>query len=184
MSPKDKAEHEKLTQCSTNYVVISKKLNRKAASTSILMKCILYNESLELLHEIHSGSEFWDFCQDNLIDVYYSSVAHPRCNGQVDRVNGMVLHSLKSRIFDDVSKYATRWLHELPHVIWGLRTQKSQAASYTPFFLVYGSEEVLPTDVAFGAPRIQYYEEGDIDSLEEHRVAALIQHGRHEQQIR
>ncbi|XP_014660681.1 uncharacterized protein LOC106804333 [Setaria italica] len=129
-------------------------------------------------------SEFWDFCQDNLIDVYYSSVAHPRCNGQVDRVNGMVLHSLKSRIFDGVSKYATRWLHELPHVIWGLRTQKSQAASYTPFFLVYGSEEVLPTDVAFGAPRIQYYEEGDIDSLEEHRVAALIQHGRHEQQIR
>jgi hypothetical protein len=23
-----------------------------------------------------TGSVFWDFCQDNLIDVYYSSVAH------------------------------------------------------------------------------------------------------------
>jgi hypothetical protein len=30
------------------------------------------------------GSDFWDFCQDSLIDVYYSSVAHPRCNGQVE----------------------------------------------------------------------------------------------------
>jgi hypothetical protein len=27
------------------------------------------------------GSDFWDFCQDSLIDVYYSSVTHPRCNG-------------------------------------------------------------------------------------------------------
>jgi IS30 family transposase len=29
------------------------------------------------------GSDFWDFCQDSLINVYYSSVAHPWCNGQV-----------------------------------------------------------------------------------------------------
>jgi hypothetical protein len=27
------------------------------------------------------GSDFWDFCQDSLNDIYYSSVAHPRCNG-------------------------------------------------------------------------------------------------------
>jgi hypothetical protein len=38
-----------------------------------------------------TGSVFWDFCQDNTIDVYYSSVAHPRFNGQVERANGMVL---------------------------------------------------------------------------------------------
>ncbi|XP_014660963.1 uncharacterized protein LOC106804417 [Setaria italica] len=85
-----------------------------------------------------TGSEFCDFCQDNLIDVYYSSVAHLRCNGQVERANGMVLQSLKSRIFDDASKYATKWLHKLPHVIWGLRTQKSRATNYTPFFMMYG----------------------------------------------
>jgi hypothetical protein len=30
------------------------------------------------------GSDFWDFCQDSLIDVYYSSVAHSRCNDQVE----------------------------------------------------------------------------------------------------
>jgi hypothetical protein len=30
------------------------------------------------------GSVFWDFCQENTIGVYYSSVAHPRCNGQAE----------------------------------------------------------------------------------------------------
>ncbi|XP_014661121.1 uncharacterized protein LOC106804469 [Setaria italica] len=80
-----------------------------------------------------TASEFWYFCQDNLIDVYNSSIAHPCCNSQV----------------------------------------------------------VLPSVVAFGAPRILYYEEGeaetswqvDIDSLEEYRVVALIQHAHHKQQI-
>jgi transposase InsO family protein len=67
-----------------------------------------------------TGSDFWDFCQDSLIDIYYSSVAHPRCNGQVERANGMVLQGIKDRIFDDTSQYATGWLAELPHVIWGL----------------------------------------------------------------
>jgi hypothetical protein len=66
----------------------------------------------------------------------------------------MVLQGIRDRIFDDSSQYATRWLAELPHVIWGLRTQLSSATGYSPFFLVYGSEVILPTDLASGAPRI------------------------------
>jgi hypothetical protein len=92
----------------------------------------------------------------------------------------MVLRALKDRIYDDASNYATRWLAELSHVIWGLRTQVSSASGFSPFFLVYRSEAVLPTDVAFEAPRIQFYEEGeseqthrvDLDNLEEQRFAA------------
>jgi hypothetical protein len=57
---------------------------------------------------------------------------------------------------------------------------------------VYGSEAVLPTDLAFGAPRIQHYEEGtteetrkvDLDSIEEHHVDTLMRHTWHEQQLR
>jgi hypothetical protein len=62
---------------------------------------------------------------------------------------------------------------------------------YSPFFLVYGSEAVLQTDVVFGAPRIQHYEEGtteetrkvDLDSIEKYHVAALMRHTRYEQQL-
>jgi hypothetical protein len=67
-----------------------------------------------------TGPDFWDFCQDNLIYVYYSSVAHPRCNVQVECANGMVLQAIKDRFFDNASPYTTRWLAELPHMIWGL----------------------------------------------------------------
>jgi hypothetical protein len=103
----------------------------------------------------------------------------------------MVLQDIKARIFDDASQYATRWFTELPHVIWGLRTQVSSVTGYSPFFLVYGSEAVLPTDVAFGAPCIQHYKEGmaketrkvDIDNIEEHHVAALMRRTRYEQQL-
>jgi hypothetical protein len=134
-----------------------------------------------------TGSVFWDFWHDNLIDVYYSSVSHARCNGQVKRATNMVLQALEDRIYDDASNYATRWLAELPHVIWGLRTQVSSATGFSPFFLVYGSKAVLPTDVAFGAPRIQFYKEGeaeqtrciDLDSLEEQRLAAVMRQARH-----
>jgi hypothetical protein len=103
----------------------------------------------------------------------------------------MVLQAVKDRIFDDASQYTTRWHAELPHDIWGLRTQVSSVTGYSSFFLVYGSEAVLPTDVAFGAPRIQHYEEGaaeetrtvDLDSIEEHRVAAMMRHTQYEQQL-
>ena len=58
--------------------------------------------------------------------------------------------------------------------------------------MVYGSEAILPTDIAFGAPHTQNYNEGkakttrrmDLDSVEEHRLTAALQHGRYEQQLR
>ena len=58
--------------------------------------------------------------------------------------------------------------------------------------MVYGSEAVLPSVIAFGAPRIQNYDENeaeatrctDIDSPEENRLTASIQHARYEQQLR
>jgi hypothetical protein len=42
-------------RCSANYIVIGNDLYRKAASTGVLMKCILRLEGLQLLDEIHGG---------------------------------------------------------------------------------------------------------------------------------
>ena len=48
--------------------------------------------------------------------------------------------------------------------------------------MVYGSEAILPTDIAFGAPHTQNYNEGeaettrriDLDSAEEHRLTVAL----------
>jgi hypothetical protein len=43
-----------------------------------------------------NNHQFWEYCENNGIDVRYVSVAHPRANGQVERANGMVLDALKN----------------------------------------------------------------------------------------
>jgi IS30 family transposase len=92
------------------------------------------NRIITDLGKAFTGSVFWDFCQENTIDVYYSSVAHPWCNGQVERANSMVLQALKDRIYNDASNYTTGWLAKLPHVIWGLRTQETLLRASRPSF--------------------------------------------------
>jgi hypothetical protein len=47
----------------------------------------------------------------------------------------MIIEGLKKRFYDEKSKKGGKWIDELPHVIWGLRTQPSKATGQTPFFL-------------------------------------------------
>jgi hypothetical protein len=137
--------------------------------------------------------EFFDFCEQKNIQIKYASVAHPRANGQVERANGMILEALRKKVFDKNEKFAGKWIRELPYVVWSLRTQPSRALhGNTPFFMVYGSEAVLPADLKFGAPRLVF--EGiaeakatrleDIDILEEERLNAVIQSARYQQTLR
>ena len=99
--------------------------------------------------------------------MYYTSMAHPRCNGQVERANGLILQGLKARIFDLIEKYGSKWIQELPRVVWRLCTQRSRATGYSPFFIVYGSEAILPMDIAFGAPRTQNYDQGEAETTQQ-----------------
>ena len=83
-------------------------------------------------------------------------MAQPQTNGQVERANGKILQGLKPRI---LNKFGRRWLTELPSVIWSLRMTPSRATGFTPFFLIYGAEAILPTDLEYGSPRLKAYKE-------------------------
>jgi transposase InsO family protein len=95
------------------------------------------------------GKKFLNFCDDNNIRVDWSAVAHPKMSGQVERSNSMILQGLKPRIFKRLDKFRERWVAELPSVLWSLCTTPCRATWFTPFFMVHGSEAVLPTDIDY-----------------------------------
>jgi transposase InsO family protein len=100
-----------------------------------------------------TGKKFLDFCEDDHIRVDWAVVAHPMTNGQVERANSMILQGLKPRIYNDLNKFGMQWMKELPSMVWSLRTTPSRATGFSLFFLVYGAEAILPTDLEYGSPR-------------------------------
>jgi hypothetical protein len=129
-----------------------------------------------------TGKKFLNFCNDNNICVDWSAVAHPKTNGQVERADGMILQGLKQQIFKRLGKFRARWVAQIPSVMWSLRSTLCQAMGLTPFFMVPGSEVVLPTDTDYGSPRVwAYTEKGNqvaledvIDQIDEARDVALL----------
>ncbi|WVZ52500.1 hypothetical protein U9M48_003554 [Paspalum notatum var. saurae] len=159
----------------------------------IIFRFGIMNSIITDLGSNFTGSEFFDFCKQRSIRVKYVSVAHPRANGQVERANGMILDALKKKIFDKDKKLAGKWIRELPYVVWSLRTQPSKAlAGNTPFFMVYGSEAVLPADLKFGTPHLVFNSIAEaeatqleeIDLLEEESLNSVIQSARYQQTLR
>ena len=104
----------------------------------------------------------------------------------------MVLQGLKSRIFDRLNKYAGRWVAEVPAILWSLSTTPNRSTGFTPFFLAYGAEAVLPSDLDHGAPRVKAFDhdrateaqQDTVDLLEEAREATVICSARYQQTLR
>jgi hypothetical protein len=99
----------------------------------------------------------------------------------------MALDTLKKRLHDAANTKGGKWIKELPNALWGLRTQPSKPTRQSPYFLVYGSEAILPADVMWDSPAVEQYDERiyednsrvDNDRLEEARCAALVQSARY-----
>jgi len=99
----------------------------------------------------------------------------------------MILQGLKPRIYDRLKKFGNKWVEELSSVLWSLRMTPSRATKYTPFFMIYGSEAVLSTDLEYGSPPLKAYNEqtnketreNSVDQLEEARDMALLNSARY-----
>ncbi len=136
--------------------------------------------------------EFARFCADKRIRLDIASVAHPEANGQVERANALVLAGIKARLIEPLLRTPGCWIEEIPAVLWGLRTTPNRSTGYTPFFLVYGAEAVLPTDMEYDSPRVALYteteakeaRENDVDLLEEARELTLSRSAIYQQNLR
>ena len=136
--------------------------------------------------------ELTRYCSDTGIRLDLASVAHPQSNGQVERTNGMILQGLKPRLEVPLKRAAGAWIEELPAVLWSIRTTPNRSTGYTPFFLIYGAEAVLPSDMLHDSPRVAAYVEADaeearqdgLDLLEEEREMALQRSASYQQDLR
>jgi hypothetical protein len=81
-------------------------------------------------------------------------------------------------LYKENEKPPGRWLKELPVAVWGQRTQPSRNTGISPYFMVFGSEAVLPADIAFRSPRVENHDEErssearelEVNCTEEHRL--------------
>jgi hypothetical protein len=135
---------------------------------------------------------FARYCEEVAIRLDIASVAHPCANGQVERSNGLVLSGIKPRLIEPLEKSPGCWLDELPAMLWSLRTTPNRSTGYTPFFLVYGAEVVLPMNIMHDAPRVVLYtkeeakeaREDDVDLLEEAREQILSKTAIYQQNLK
>jgi transposase InsO family protein len=128
-----------------------------------------------------TSKEFKSYCKGLGIKLKFTSVAHPKTNGQVKKANGLICNGIKKRLLAPLEKAKSAWVDELPSILWSLRTMPKAATQETPFFLVHSAEAVLPVEVTHEAPRVMAYNEttstealqDDVDALDEARDKAL-----------
>ena len=77
-------------------------------------------------------------------------------------------------------------------VLWSINTTPNRSMGYTPFFMVYGAEAVLPSDIRHDSPRVAAYVEADnekarqdfLDLLDEERDLAAARSAIYQQDLR
>jgi hypothetical protein len=71
---------------------------------------------------------------------------HPQCNGLVERYN----HTFAEMVSMYVNSYHNDWDGLIDFVTFAYNTSRQETTGYSPFYLLYGREAVLPIDVALG----------------------------------
>ena len=102
------------------------------------------------------------------------------------------MSGIKPRLVRSLKESDKHWVEELNSVLWGLWTTPNCTTGYTPFFMVYGAEAVLPCDIIHDSPRVRMYEEREaeldrqdsLDALEEERDVAKAHSAFYQQQAR
>ena len=102
------------------------------------------------------------------------------------------MRGIKPRLVRSLKGLDKHWVEELDSVLWGLRTTLNRTTGYTPFFMVYGAEAVLPCDIIHDSQRVRMYEEKEaeldrqdnLDALEEEHDVAKDHSAFYQQQDR
>ena len=110
-----------------------------------------------------TANEVKTWCSKMGIKLDYASVYHPQTNGQVEQANDLIMSGIKPRLVRSLKESDTHWVEELNSVLWGLWATPNRTTGYTPFFMVYGAEAVLPCDIIHDSHRVRMYKEREVE---------------------
>ncbi|XP_074324004.1 uncharacterized protein LOC141660924 [Apium graveolens] len=100
-----------------------------------------------------NNEKFRKYCEENEIDLRFTSVAHPQANGKEEVTNRIILDGLKRRI----EKSRNNLVDEVLPILWAYRTICRVTTWDTPFVLAYGEEAVVLVEISHSSPKIQAY---------------------------
>ena len=114
----------------------------------------------DIPHEIVSDNgmqfdskEFREFWNELDIKKNFSSIDHTQTNGQVEAVNKIIKHNMKTKL----EEHKGLWADELPKVLWGYRTTSRTSTGETPFSLAYGDEAMILVELGIPSLRRETY---------------------------
>ncbi|KAK1398908.1 hypothetical protein POM88_008771 [Heracleum sosnowskyi] len=120
--------------------------------------------------------------------IGFTAVYHPQSNGQIEVVNKIIKHTLKTKL----EERKGCWPEELPMVLWSYNTTPRTTTGESPFTLTYGCEAMLPVEIGAGSFRRDNYDPGNnevnhrlyLDLVEEVRATAQLKLATYQQRTR
>jgi hypothetical protein len=91
-----------------------------------------------------NNAMFKEFCQQIGTKVAFASVYHPQSNRAVEKANCLIVQAIK-KILEGEKK--GKWAEVMPTAVWSDNTTVCRATNFTPFWLMYGAEAMLPEEI-------------------------------------
>ncbi|MCO5594732.1 hypothetical protein L7F22_048765 [Adiantum nelumboides] len=115
--------------------------------------CSRFYTPLEILSDRVPGfrADFLDALLENLsIKHVQSTPYYPQCNGLVEKTNDVLCKIVTKHVRDRPQD----WDKHLTAARWAYRTSFKVSTQFTPYYLVYGQETLLPIEVELGSFRV------------------------------
>ncbi|XP_071688121.1 uncharacterized protein [Rutidosis leptorrhynchoides] len=169
------------------YLKLAEEMANKLELFSITQVPRSMNKKADVLSKL-ATSVFSHFAKDVWVEVLcQKSTNVVQANGQVEVTNRDIVAEIRARLDTD----RKGWADELPQVLWAFRTTPQGSNREMPFSLVYGSEAVIPAEIAVPTQRVMEFNDEsnvinlkeNLDLLEERHDIAAIREAFNKQKI-
>ena len=139
----------------------------KSAETvaKLLIEHVIPDHSCPRVIVSDNGTEFCNAVIDQVSAFFNirhirTSVYHPQSNGKCERYN-RVQNDMLAKLVDSAHR---DWDSKIPSILSAYRTAKNESTGFSPFYIIYGRDPVLPVDTLL-SPKYRYQGEEYVPTM-------------------